>query len=164
MTTPNPTSEYLLLFRGSDWARGMAPAELQKAMANFLAWSERLDADGTLKAGQPLMSDARTVSGKGGRTVADGPFAESKEAVGGYLLIRAGDFDEAVVIARGCPILEHGTVVEVRPVAPECPILERARQRAQQEPALAGLWYKTLFQPANRPPHLSQVRPGTLHA
>src|SRR5712671_950609 len=128
MSTTNTTSEYLLLFRGNQWDRSLSPAELQRTMANFLAWFERLSADGTLKAGQPLMDDARIVSGKNGRTVADGPFAESKEAVGGYFLINAESLDHAVAIAQQCPMLGLGTVVEVRPIAADCSALQRVRK------------------------------------
>nr|MDQ3623431.1 YciI family protein [Verrucomicrobiota bacterium] len=67
--------------------------------------------------------------------VVDGPFAESKEAIGGYFLLTVADEDEAVAVARQCPLLEHGGVVEVRPVAPECPI--GASMRAKAEPAHA---------------------------
>jgi hypothetical protein len=138
MSTLNSTSEYLLLFRGSDWDRSLSPAELQTTMASFLAWFERLNANGTLKVGQPLMDEARIVSGKNGRTVADGPFAESKEAVGGYFLIQAGSLDDAVAIAQQCPMLEHGTVVEVRPIAADCPTLQRARKLIAEELAPVG--------------------------
>jgi hypothetical protein len=68
------------------------PADLQKAMSSFVNWFEQLSATGVLKGGQPLLDDARLVSGRNGRTVADGPFAESKEAVGGYFLVKAGSF------------------------------------------------------------------------
>ena len=137
MDTTNSTSEYLLLFRGNDWDRSLSPAELQKTMAGFVAWFERLSANGTVKAGQPLMADARIVSGRNGRIVADGPFAESKEAIGGYFLVNADSFDEAVAIAQGCPMLEHGTVVEVRPIAAICPTLQRVERAlaAELEPA-----------------------------
>jgi hypothetical protein len=128
MDTTNSTSEYLLLFRGSKWDRSLSPAELQKTMAAFVGWFERLSAEGTVKAGQPLMDDSRIVSGKNGRIVADGPFAESKEAIGGYFIVNADSFDEAVTIAQGCPILEHGTVVEVRPIAASCPTFQRVQR------------------------------------
>src|SRR5580765_7079206 len=112
MNTTNSTSEYLLLFRGNAWDRSLSPAELQQALARFMSWFQQLSADGTLKAGQPLLNDARIISGKNGRIVADGPFAESKEAVGGYFLIKADSFDEAVAIAQQCPTLEYGSIVE----------------------------------------------------
>jgi hypothetical protein len=138
MSTTNSTSEYLLLFRGTDWDRSLSPAELQKTMSSFLAWFERLSIDGTLKAGQPLMDETRVVSGKNGRAVADGPFAESKEAIGGYFLVKADSLDEAVAIAQQCPMLEFGTAIEVRPIAADCPTLHRARQLVEQELVPAG--------------------------
>ena len=139
MSIPNSTSEYLFLFRGNDWDRSLSPAELQKTMSGFLAWFEKLSADGTLKVGQPLLEDARIVSGKNGRTVADGPFAESKEAIGGYFIITAASLDEAVDIAKQCPMLDWGTQVEVRPIADICPTVQRARKVLGEEFAMAGV-------------------------
>lgn len=139
MDTNNSTSEYLLLFRGNDWDRSLSPAEMQKTMSAFVAWFERLAADGTVKAGQPLQEDSRVVSGKNGRVVADGPFAESKEAIGGYFLVNADSFDEAVAIAQGCPMLEYGTVVEVRPIAANCPTLQRVNRALARELEPAGV-------------------------
>jgi hypothetical protein len=57
------------------------------------------------------------LAGKEGRVVKDGPFAEAKEAVAGYVMVKAGSLDQAVEIARGCPGLRVGTTVEVRPIA-----------------------------------------------
>ena len=115
----------------------MPPDEVQETVSRFLAWFERLSAEGILKAGQPLLDDARIISGKNGRTVTDGPFAESKEAVGGYSIITAASLDDAAAIARQCPMLEVGVDVEVRPIAADCPLLQRARQRATEEAAMA---------------------------
>lgn len=139
ITIMNPTnSEFLLLFRSGHWDSALSPADLQTTMAAFLAWFERLSAEGTLKAGQPLMDDARIVSGKDGRHVADGPFTESKEAVGGYFLIEAANLDAAVAIAQQCPTLAHGGFVEVRPIAAVCPTHQRAERRLAEELATAG--------------------------
>jgi hypothetical protein len=139
MNTTNTTSEYLLLFRGNCWDRSLSPEELQKSLTAFFGWFERLSSTGVLKAGQPLTDDARIVSGKNGSKVADGPFAESKEAVAGYFLIRAESLDAAVAIARQCPTLEHGSVVEVRPIAAECQKLSRAQEAVATEPVAAGV-------------------------
>src|SRR6266849_5912795 len=125
-------NEYLLLFRGSSWDKGLSPEQLQKTMDQFMAWFERLKQQGKVKAGQPLERVGRIVSGKNGRTVADGPFAESKEAVGGYFLLQVEDFDEAVEIAQQCPVLEYGSTVEVRPVAEECPTFQRVKEQLAQ--------------------------------
>src|SRR5689334_10320452 len=125
MSTETNKSEYLIIFRGTNWDKGLSPEEIQKVTGQFMAWFERLKQEGTVKAGQPLEHEGKVVSGKKGRTVADGPFAESKEAIGGYFLLHVADLDEAVEIAQQCPILEYGSTVEVRPVAERCPTTER---------------------------------------
>jgi hypothetical protein len=121
-------NEYLLLFRGAGWDKGLSPEQLQKAMDQFMAWFERLKQEGKVKVGQPLERTGKIVSGKNGRHVADGPFAESKEAIGGYFLLQADDLDEAVEIAKTCPTLEYGgSTLEVRPIAEECPTFQRVK-------------------------------------
>ena len=129
MSTPAPTSEYMLLFRGPHWDKGLSPEELQQLMGQVMAWFEGLKEQGRVIAGQPLGAEGRTVSRTRGRPVADGPFAESKEAVGGYLLLHADNLDEAVAIAKSNPTLEYGITIEVRPVLEECPIFQRAKER-----------------------------------
>jgi len=114
-------NEFILLFRGSQWDKGLSPEQIQKVMNQFMGWFERLREEGRVRAGQPLERTGKIVSGKGGRTVADGPFAESKEAIGGYFLLDVANLEEAIEIARQCPILEYGSTVEVRPVADGCP-------------------------------------------
>ena len=124
----NKTSEYLLLIRGTEWNKGLSPEEIENALSRFMGWFEGLQEQGKLKGANPLKSEGKVVSGPSGRTVVDGPFAESKETVGGYFLLSLADMDEAVAIAKQCPILEYGAQVEVRPVAEECPIMEAARE------------------------------------
>src|SRR5207248_5009731 len=80
-TSSETTSDYLLLFRGNVWDRGLSPAQIQKVVADWMAWFERLKAEGKCLGGHPLGEEGKVVSGKQGRTVADGPFAESKEAI-----------------------------------------------------------------------------------
>ena len=72
------------------------------------------------------------VTGKNGRTVSDGPFAESKEAVGGYFLLQVASMDEAVTIAQECPGLAYGSKVEVRPVAETCPLIAAEAARVAE--------------------------------
>ena len=100
-------------------------------------WFEGLNERGKIKAAQPLGGQGRILSGGNGNLVVDGPFAESKEAVGGYLVLQADNMNDAVDIARSTPMLKYGITVEVRPLLAECPIfqrhrtlLERARDRA----------------------------------
>ncbi|HEY5704763.1 MAG TPA: YciI family protein [Terrimicrobiaceae bacterium] len=122
------TSDYLLLFRGTSWHKGLSPAEIQRVMTQWRAWYDGLEAAGTVKGGLPLLNEGKVVSGIEGRLVADGPFAESKEAIGGYFLITAADLEEAVAVAKQCPGLTYGASVEVRPVAEECAAMQAARE------------------------------------
>ena len=119
---------YMLLFRGTHWDKALSPEEIQKMVSQWYAWFERLTQEGKCKAGHPLEREGRIVSGRTGRTVADGPFAESKEAIGGYFLLQVDDFDEAVEIAKQCPGLDYGIDVEVRPVAEQCAARARANE------------------------------------
>src|SRR5258708_39031675 len=120
-------NEYLLLFRGSSWDKGLSPEQLKKTMDQFMAWFERLKQQGKVKGGQPLERTGKIVSGKNGRIVADGPFAESKEAIGGYFLLQVDDLDEAVEIAKDCPVLEYGSTVGGRPIAQGSPTVPRGQ-------------------------------------
>ncbi len=114
MTTPTTTPEYMLLFRGMDWDRGLSPEEIQNVMSRWIAWFDRLTEQGKARAGQPLTDKGKVISGKKGQTVLDGPFAESKETVAGYILLQVDSLDEAVEIAKECPGLDYGISVEVR--------------------------------------------------
>lgn len=122
MSTQNSDTKYMLLFRGNDWHKGLSAEQTQEVANQFMAWFNRLSQHGTVLAGNPLEAEGKVVSGKGGRVVADGPFAESKEAIGGYFLVQADSLEEAVAIAKDCPALAYGTKVEVRPVAEKCPL------------------------------------------
>jgi hypothetical protein len=137
MSTPTKSPEYLLLFRGNDWYKTLSPEEMQGVASKWMAWFKRLTDEGLCLAGQPLEREGRLVSGKNGRVVSDGPFAESKEAIGGYFLLRVNTMDEAVAIAKDCPGLAYGIQVEVRPVREECPIAENVRTQVETAGATA---------------------------
>ncbi|MDB6021755.1 MAG: hypothetical protein JWQ04_1612 [Pedosphaera sp.] len=122
---------YMLIFRGTDWYKGLSPEQMQQVADQWMAWFKRLTDQGKVIAGNPLEAEGKIVSGKNGRVVADGPFAESKETIGGYFLLKVGSMDEALAIAKECPGLSYGIRVEVRPVAAECPIAEVIRSEAQ---------------------------------
>ncbi len=109
--------EYLLLFRGGDHeALQKSPEKWQAHMQNWMQWMSGLQEQGKLIGAQPLGSEGKVLSGAQ-KIVSDGPFMEGKEMVAGYLACKAGSFDEALEIAKGCPILEFETgTVEVREI------------------------------------------------
>jgi len=119
---------YLLIFRGTDWYHGLSPEQMQQVADNWMAWFNSLKNDGRCAAGNPLEPAGKIVSGKN-RAVSDGPFAESKETIGGYFLLTVKSMEEAVAIAQQCPGLPHGIRVEVRPVAPACPLVQEVESK-----------------------------------
>src|SRR6058998_1362411 len=129
MNTQNQNG-YMLLFRGNDWTKSLSPAEKQRVTDQWMAWFRRLTDEGKAIAGNPLEREGKIVSGRN-RVVSDGPFAESKETIGGYFLLKVNTLDDAVAIAKECPGLPYGIRVEVRPVAGECPMAAEARAEKQ---------------------------------
>ncbi|MGB8354065.1 MAG: YciI family protein [Chthoniobacteraceae bacterium] len=112
---------YMLIFRSIDWYKGLSPEEMQQVIDKWMAWFNGLKNEGKVVGGSPLEPEGRLVTSKNGRIVSDGPFAESKETIGGYFLLSVTTMDEAVVIAKDCPGLPYGVNVEVRPMADACP-------------------------------------------
>jgi hypothetical protein len=107
-------SEFTYLFRGRKTSG--SPEEMQKHFEKWVAWFKELGDVGRLKdPGRPLEGTGRVVSGSQ-KVVKDGPYAEAKDIVGGYITIEADNLAEAVELSKGCPILEAGGSVEVRPV------------------------------------------------
>jgi hypothetical protein len=124
---------YLLMLHTNEWWNELGREELEKYVAQSNAWLEGLMASGKVKGGQALARSGAIVSGKNGRNVTDGPFAESKEVVGGYLLLNVGTFEEAVAIAKTVPGLAFGRKVEVRPLTDVCPATVRLEELKREE-------------------------------
>ena len=118
---PTQPSAFLLLFRNAspETYKALSPEQNQQVLERWNSWYDDLASAGKLQYGHPLEPEGRVLVGRGGRIV-DGPFAESKEAIGGYFFLTVNDLDEATEIARRCPGLQHGITVEVRPIAEYC--------------------------------------------
>jgi len=108
--------EFMLIFIGTDPTNAkLSPDQMQAHMGKWFSWIDSLKAKGTYVEGRPLIPAAKTVKGKK-PVVTDGPFAESKEIVGGYFIVKASSIEEAAGIAKDCPDFELGGAVEVREV------------------------------------------------
>jgi hypothetical protein len=111
--------QYLLLLNAEEAGfMRMTPEQQQQGMAAYMAYTEALTKAGALKGSNRLqpVSTATTVRVVDGKTqVLDGPYADSKEQLGGYYLIDVPDLDAALSWAARCPGASHG-IVEVRPV------------------------------------------------
>lgn len=108
-------SEFVYLYRGGDGPSD-SPEQGEQQMQKWVAWMQQLGEKGHMKdRGQPLERSGKVVRGKD-KTITDGPYAETKDLVGGYTLIEAKDLSQAAELSKGCPIFEYGGIVEVRPV------------------------------------------------
>jgi len=108
-------NQYMLLLTGGDFA-DLSPAETQAALEKYFAWSKKLREENAYIAGDELDMTGKKIGPAPDFAVTDGPFAESKEAVGGYYVIQAESLDKAVDISKGCPHLLFNGGIEVRPV------------------------------------------------
>lgn len=103
-------------------------------MDKMKAWMDGLSAAGKMVSAQPLMEEGVVISGEEG-LVTDGPFAEAKEAIGGFILLSVETMEEAVAIAKANPMHAHGITTEVRPTASACPHTYRALSRLAEAAA-----------------------------
>ncbi len=95
-----------------------SPEEMQAEMALWQKWMDGLAQHGKLVGGQPLFPHGKVLKGKA-KKLTDGPFVEGKDIVGGYMLIKANDYEDAVQLSKGCPTLnsDEGSV-EIREIFP----------------------------------------------
>jgi hypothetical protein len=112
------TEFILLLHEDPSGFADQSAEEIQRIIEEYTAWREKLAGEGHLAGGNKLKDEGgRQLSQRNGQVrVVDGPFAEAKEVVGGYFLIKAADYDEAVEISKGCPHLEYGGRIELREI------------------------------------------------
>ena len=110
--------KYMVLIYGDEgWAGRQPEAEQAAHLRRWAEHSQELQDAGVVRDGAALQptATATTVRGAGRPLVSDGPFAETKEQLGGYYVIEVDSRDEAVAWAKKCPALVHGSV-ELRPV------------------------------------------------
>ena len=112
--------QYMLLIYDPEknW-RSLPPDQYEALHAEYLQFTNDIKASGHFRAGDALQPThtATTVRIRDGKTAfTDGPFAETREQLGGYYLIECADLDEALSIAGRVPSLRAGGAIEVRPV------------------------------------------------
>ena len=113
--------KYLLLIyeNEAEWA-AMPEGQQMAVFGEYMAYTQEIAGSGHLVHGEPLqpVATATSVRVREGRTLAtDGPFAETREQLGGFYLVEARDLDEAIALAARIPGARTGTI-EVRPVMP----------------------------------------------
>lgn len=105
--------KFMLIFHG-----GINPASsaayMQENMGKWMAWVNKLKSGGIYESGEPLLPGGKVVSGV--KTVTDGPFTEGKEVVGGYFIINAKNYEEAVSLCADYPDFKDGGTIQIRQV------------------------------------------------
>ena len=116
--------KYLLLIYGNEADFGSIPeAEWGQIFQEYMDYTNRIHRNGNYIAGEALQptATATTVRIRDGKTLTtDGPFAETREQLGGFYMVEAKDLDEAIALAAGIPAVRRGSI-EVRPIMPTPP-------------------------------------------
>ena len=108
--------EFALLFRNQvsfDNSK-LSPTEMEALALKWKNWIENLKSGEHFMGNNVLSTDGKVL--RPGGVVTDGPFVELKERLGGLIILKAANLEEATTLAHGCPILELGGNVEIRPV------------------------------------------------
>jgi hypothetical protein len=108
-------NQYLLILRDDPAVfHRMSPQQIQQVFAKYVAWRMRLQEAGRLAGSNKLEDRTGRVLSNGGPSgemrITDGPFTESKEVIGGYFLVNATSYEDAVELCRDCPHLEYGAI------------------------------------------------------
>lgn len=108
----------LLLHDAPDTYTKLSPEQMQQVIQRYVAWGDRLRADGVLEGGQKLADEpGRVMRGRAGQVrVTDGPYSETKEVLGGYYIVSAATYEDAVELARDCPHFDYDGAIEVRQI------------------------------------------------
>lgn len=107
--------KFMLIFEGIKSNQEPSAQEMQDIMAKWMAWIDKLAKAGRYVEGEPLLPTGKIISGKN-KVVTDAVFAEGKEIIGGYFIINAADYAEAVALCNDYPDFESGGSVIVRQV------------------------------------------------
>jgi hypothetical protein len=106
--------KFMLIFQGS-LPSEVAPEESMEITGQWMAWVDKLAKAGKYVGGEPLLPGGKVISGNY-KNVTDGPFAEGKEVIGGYFIVNAADYDEAVALCADYPDYDRGGTVIIRQV------------------------------------------------
>ena len=104
----------MFLFRGGSNPQAASPEQMQQNMQKWMGWIDDLKKKGIYHSGEALFPTGKILHKD--NLVTDGPFAESKEIIGGFFIVKAENLDAAIHIAKDCPDLANGSRVEIRDV------------------------------------------------
>lgn len=106
--------EFMMIFRSEERVEQPTPEEMQAQVKVWQDWIGGIAAQDKFVATNALGMEGKVV--RANNVVTDGPYMEVKEMVGGYIIVKASDLEEAIKLSEGCPTLSYGGSVEVRDV------------------------------------------------
>jgi hypothetical protein len=106
--------KFMFIFHGGI-SPDSSPEKMQENMGKWMGWIERLSKEGRYVSGEPLLPGGKLVKGNASG-VTDGPYTEGKEVVGGYFIVNAADYKDAVSLCAGYPDYDDGGSVQVRQI------------------------------------------------
>lgn len=104
--------KFMFIFHGGQMDQ-LSPEQMQAHMGKWMAWIEKLSQAGKYINGEPLLPGGKLVTAKG---TTDGPYTEGKEVVGGFFLVNAADYSEALEMTKDFPDFDLGGSIQVRQV------------------------------------------------
>ena len=107
--------KFMFIFHGG-LPMDSSAEQMEANMGKWMGWIEKLSADNRYVSGEPLLPGGKLVTGTNGKSVTDGPYTEGKEIVGGYFIVNAENYDDALALTKGYPDYEHGGKIQVRQV------------------------------------------------
>lgn len=105
--------KFMLIFHGG-MDPNASPADMEANMNKWMAWVDSLNKAGKYVSGEPLLPGGKLVTSPSSAT--DGPYTEGKEIVGGYFIINANNYEEAVAECKNYPDFNYGGSIQVRQV------------------------------------------------
>lgn len=114
------TQFMLLLYDNPAAFANVTPEQMQQVIQEYSAWMQKIGKEGRLVGGEKLKDEGGKVLRTEGKQVkvVDGPYSETKEVIGGYFIINAKNYNEAVEVSKTCPHMKYGAKIEVREVDP----------------------------------------------
>ncbi len=107
--------KFMFIFHGGQLPSDQqTPENMQVNMGKWLAWIDKLKNEGHYESGEPLLPGGKIVSK--GNVVTDGPFVEGKDVVGGFFIVKAKDYSEAVSLLKDYPDYANNGTVQVRQI------------------------------------------------
>ncbi len=106
--------QFMLIFHGGI-SHEASPEQMEENMGKWLAWINKLAAAEKYVSGEPLLPGGKLIKGNS-KNVVDGPYTEGKEIVGGYFVVKAADYNEAVAMCEDYPDYESGGSIQIRQI------------------------------------------------